>query len=128
MGSGNDMQGMDHGSMMGGTGTMQSPLLGGAGDIDYPHYLVNGRVPGSPVTLSAKPGQRVRIRYDNAGSDTAFRVAVGGHRMTSTHSDGYPVGPGPTDALLGRRVPTVSVTAHSAIAEKVMRETLPLVR
>lgn len=106
-GSMGGMEGMDHGSMMGGSmggmhgmGGMQSSLLGGAGDIVYPHYLVNGRVATDPVTLSAKPGQRVRVRFVNAGSDTAFRVAVGGHRMTVTHSDGFPVVPVPTDALL----------------------------
>ena len=102
-GSMGGMEGMDHGSMMGGMGGMggmQSPLLGGAGDIDYPHYLLNGRVPTEPVTLPAKPGQRVRVRFVNAGSDTAFRIAVGGHRMIVTHSDGFPVAPVPTDALL----------------------------
>ncbi|MCY7402504.1 MAG: multicopper oxidase family protein [Nocardioides sp.] len=98
--------GMMGGSMpgmggMGGMGEgMQSPLLGGAGDIDYPHYLINGRIPDAPVTLAGKPGQRVRIRFINAGSDTAFRVAIGGHRMTVTHSDGFPVVPVRTDALL----------------------------
>ena len=100
MGGMDDMGGMDHDSMMGGMEGMRSPLLGGAGDIDYPHYLLNGRVPTDPATLSAKPGQRVRIRFVNAGSDTAFRVAVGGHRMIVTHSDGFPVVPAPTDALL----------------------------
>jgi FtsP/CotA-like multicopper oxidase with cupredoxin domain len=113
-GSGNDMSGMggmggmDHGSMsgtgmgaMGGMGeAMTSPLLGGAGDVAYPHYLANGRVPAAPVTLSAKPGQRARLRLINAGSDTAFRVALGGHRLTLTHSDGFPVVPLTTDALL----------------------------
>ena len=34
------------------------------------------------------------------GSDTAFRVALGGHRLTVTHSDGFPVTPMTTDALL----------------------------
>ncbi|MEO6144846.1 MAG: multicopper oxidase family protein [Dermatophilaceae bacterium] len=97
--------GTDHGSMedmgMGGMGEgMTSPLLGGAGDIVYPHYLANGRVPAAPVTLSAKPGQRARLRLVNAGSDTAFRVALGGHRLTVTHSDGFPVTPVTTDALL----------------------------
>ena len=77
------MGGMDHGSMGGGMGMtmgegMPSPLLGGAGDVVYPHYLLNGRAPSSPVTLRAKPGQRIRIRLVNAGSDTAFRVALGG--------------------------------------------------
>ena len=92
-----DMGGMS----MGGMGSeMQSPILGGAGDISYPHYLVNGRTPQAPVTLTGKPGQRVRIRLVNAGSDTAFRVALGGHRLRITHSDGYPVEPAETDALM----------------------------
>lgn len=93
---------MGHGPMgMGGMGGgMSSSLLGGAGDVVYPHYLVNGRVPASPVTLRGKPGQRVRMRLVNAGSDTAFRVALGGHRMTVTQTDGFPVQPAETDALL----------------------------
>ena len=67
----------------------QSPLLGGAGDVVYPHYLVNGRVPAAPVTLQGKPGQRVRIRMVNAGSDTAFRwrsAATGSPSPTATAS------------------------------------------
>jgi FtsP/CotA-like multicopper oxidase with cupredoxin domain len=95
------MGGMGDGTMgMGGMGGMQSPLLGGAGDIAYPYFLVNGRTPTAPVVLTGRPGQRVRVRFVNAGSDTAFRVAVGGHRMTVTHSDGFPVVPAVTDALL----------------------------
>jgi len=70
------------------------------GDVTYPHYLINGRVATAPVTFGAKPAQRVRIRFINAGSDTAFRVALGGHRMTVTHTDGFPVTPVSTDSLL----------------------------
>ena len=100
-GSGSDMGGMGGMDMGSGMGeAMTSPLLGGAGDIAYPHYLANGRVPAAPVTLTAKPGQRARLRLINAGSDTAFRVALGGHRLTITHSDGFPVAPVTTDALL----------------------------
>lgn len=78
-----------------------SALLGGdAGDIAYPYYLVNGRVPAVPTTFNAKPGQRIRIRFINAGTDTAFRVALAGHVMTVTHTDGYPVLPTDVDALL----------------------------
>ncbi|MEU7872205.1 multicopper oxidase family protein [Dactylosporangium sp. NPDC049140] len=96
------------GGMMGMRGGMTgmsmeaytSPLLGGAGDVAYPHYLLNGRIPAAPVTLSGRPGQRVRIRIVNAGADTAFRVALGGHRLTVTHTDGFPVAPVDTDALL----------------------------
>jgi multicopper oxidase len=105
------MGGMDHGSMggmdgsmggdMGGMAeTMNSPLLGGAGDVAYPYYLVNGRTPDAPYRLTGRPGQRVRIRMVNAGSDTAFRVAIGGHQMTVTHCDGFRVVPVSTDALL----------------------------
>ena len=59
------------------------------------------------MTLTGKPGQRVRIRLVHAASDTAFRVALGGHRLTVTHTDGFPVVPADTDALLlamGERV------------------------
>ena len=66
----------------------------------YPHYLVNGRVPASPTSLRGKAGQRVRLRIVNAGSDTAFRVALGAHRLTVTHTDGFPVQPAEADALL----------------------------
>jgi len=94
------LKGLTEGSGKGGKGGGLTPLLGVAGDVAYPHYLANGRVPAAPVTLSAKPGQRLRLRLINAGSDTAFRVALGGHRLTLTHSDGFPVVPLSTDALL----------------------------
>ncbi|GAA1886560.1 multicopper oxidase family protein [Streptantibioticus ferralitis] len=78
-----------------------SRLLGGdAGDVAYPYYLVNGRTADSPETFTAKPGERLRIRIINAGGDTAFRVALGGHRMTVTHADGLPVAHTTADALL----------------------------
>ena len=84
---------------MEGVGT--SDLLGGdAGDINYPYYLINGRIPAAPTTFTAKPGQRIRMRIINAGSDTAFRVALAGHPMTVTHTDGFPVVPTEVDALL----------------------------
>jgi FtsP/CotA-like multicopper oxidase with cupredoxin domain len=78
-----------------------SPLLGGdAGDVRYPYYLINGRIRAAPRTFTARPGQRVRIRFINAAADTAFRVALGGHMMTVTHTDGYPVNPVQAGALL----------------------------
>ena len=79
----------------------QSDLLGGdAGDVRYPHFLINGRLPQAPATFTAKPGTRLRIRFINAAADTAFRVALGGHQMTVTHTDGYPVRHAQTEALL----------------------------
>ncbi|MEU0056663.1 multicopper oxidase family protein [Streptomyces sp. NPDC006334] len=70
------------------------------GHVDYPHYLINGRLPQAPSVFQARPGDRIRLRIINAGGDTAFRVALGGHRMTVTHTDGYPVEHKETDALL----------------------------
>ncbi|MFI9758216.1 multicopper oxidase family protein [Streptomyces sp. NPDC051963] len=79
----------------------ESDLLGGdAGDVAYPYYLVNGRTAAAPSVFRARPGDRIRIRFINAGGDTAFRVALGGHEMTVTHTDGFPVRPARTDALL----------------------------
>lgn len=107
--TGSGMSGMGMGMGGGGMGgeSMTSPLLGGAGDVAYPHYLVNGRVPAAPVTLTGRPGERVRVRLVNAASDTAFRVAVGGHQLSLTHADGFPVVPVSGDAVLlgmGERV------------------------
>ncbi len=96
MGGMHDMDGMP-----GMIGMGSSTLLGGdAGDVNYPYYLINGRIPAAPTTFSVKPGQRVRIRIINAGSDTAFRVALSSHRMTVTHTDGFPVQPTDVDAVL----------------------------
>ncbi|MFD8754513.1 multicopper oxidase family protein [Kitasatospora sp. NPDC059577] len=79
----------------------RSPLLGGdAGDVAHPFHLVNGRLPGAPETFTARPGDRIRIRLINAGGDTAYRVALGGHELTVTHTDGFPVEPATTQALL----------------------------
>lgn len=106
--SGMDMGGMDHGGMnMGGSGGMSmpadpnAPLGSDAGDIpDYPYYLLNGRIATDPVTFTARPRQRMRLRIINAAADTAFRVAVGGHQLRVTHSDGFPVEPVTTSSLL----------------------------
>ncbi|MFB7571148.1 multicopper oxidase family protein [Streptomyces sp. NPDC056165] len=78
-----------------------SKLLGGdAGDVKYPHHLVNGRVANDPAVYTGKPGKKVRLRIINAGSDTAYRVALGGHKLTITHTDGFPVRHQEVDALL----------------------------
>ena len=65
----------------------------------YPHFLVNGRTATHP-TSSPAARRRGRFRMINAAADTAFRVALGGHRMTVTHTDGFPVQPVTVDTLL----------------------------
>ena len=83
---------------MGGVGS--STLLGGdAGDVSYPYHIINGRPAGDRATI-AVPSGTVRLRVINAGSDTAYRFAVGGHRLTITHTDGFPVEPSTVDAIL----------------------------
>ncbi|MET9914521.1 multicopper oxidase family protein [Streptomyces sp. NPDC006476] len=114
-----------------------SDLLGGdAGDVEYPYFLINGRTAKAPSAFKARPGDRIRIRFVNAGGDTAFRVALGGHEMTVTHTDGHPVKHARTDALLigmGERY-DVLVTAGdgvfplTALAEGKKASTMAVLR
>ncbi|MGV1007234.1 MAG: multicopper oxidase domain-containing protein [Dermatophilaceae bacterium] len=85
---------------MHGMGQPMGPAPFGSSDVTYPYHLVNGRVATAPQTHAAHPGQRLRLRIVNAASDTIFTVALGGHRMTLTHTDGYAVQPRETDALV----------------------------
>ncbi|MER7717558.1 multicopper oxidase family protein, partial [Streptomyces flaveolus] len=75
-------------------------LHGEGGSVAHPFHLVNGRLPGHPEVFRCRPGDRVRLRIINAGAETAFRVALGDHEMTVTHTDGYPVKHTRTHALL----------------------------
>jgi multicopper oxidase len=101
-----------NGSSSGGMGSMMDGLTG---DVAYPLHVINGCAPSERETVTAEPGQRVRLRLINAGSDTAYRVAVGGHRMTVTHADGFPVTPIEVDNVvlgMGERYDVI-VTALS---------------
>jgi len=116
------------GGMMGGhrMGAGSSPLLGGdAGDVRYPHFLLNGRVPAAPASYRGRPGTRLRLRLVNAGGDTAFRVALSGHRMTVTHADGFPIEPIDTDTLLigmGERYDALVTLADGVFALVALAE------
>ncbi len=101
-------QGMDMSGMggmedmeMGAAGVSpEQPLGSDTGDVTYPAHLINGRLPRAPVTVEARPGRRLRLRLVNAAADTAYRFAVGGHRLTVTHADGFPVRPVEVETLL----------------------------
>lgn len=125
--------GMDHSRMdMGGSEVTdaaaampmgESALLGGhAGDVSYTAHLINGRPPEDRATFEVAAGDRVRLRVINAASDTAYRFAVGGHRLTVTHADGFPVKPVTVESLLlgmGERydvVIDVNSGAHPIVA------------
>ncbi len=104
---------------MGGMGGMHG--MGGmdAGDVEYPLYLINGRPPSDPDTLAARPGDRVRLRIVNSSADTVFTVALGGHDLSVTHTDGYPVQPVTTSALrigMGERYDATVTLADGVFA------------
>jgi FtsP/CotA-like multicopper oxidase with cupredoxin domain len=119
---GHDMGGgMGHGGMnMGGSSMGAGSMMGGlAGDVAYPLHLINGRAPVERETFEARPGQRVRLRLINAGSDTAYRVAVDGHRLTVTHADGFAVVPVEVDNVvlgMGERYDVVVTAGAGAFA------------
>src|SRR5262249_14028573 len=69
-------------------------------DVKYDAFLINGRGPDDPWTLSARPGERVRLRLIDGGSSTYFRVRLDGHPLEITHADGLAVQPVTVDHLL----------------------------
>ena len=117
MGGMEDMGGMGHGGEMGGMEGMEGqpmqPMEGMSGmegtagetppqwppDIVYPVYLINGKPPEEPEVLEVRRGQTVRLRLLNPSSSTIYRVALAGHSMRVTHTDGQPVEPVEVEAI-----------------------------
>ncbi len=56
-------------------------------------YLMNGTTPASNWTGLFKPGERVRLRFISAGTQTYFDVRIPGLKMTVVHVDGQDVEP-----------------------------------
>ncbi len=56
-------------------------------------YLVNGQTPETNWTALFKPGERIRLRFINAGAMTYFDVRIPGLRMTVVQADGQNVQP-----------------------------------
>ncbi|MCO8255791.1 multicopper oxidase family protein [Haladaptatus sp. AB618] len=79
---GGGMGGMGGGGMGGMMGDQRPPYAG---------LLVNGRLPEDPATFDVKEGERVRLRFINSSSATAFRVGIAGHKLWISHTDGRPV-------------------------------------
>lgn len=101
----------------GGPGvTPTTPLGKDGGDVEYPYFIINGRVPADPQTVDYRAGQRIRLRVINAGSDTAFRVAVPGTSMKIIQTDGYPVVPVQANSVIlgmGERVDAIITVNES---------------
>ncbi|ALV33164.1 multicopper oxidase domain-containing protein [Streptomyces sp. CdTB01] len=118
----------DGSEMSGMMPTKNNPLGSDVTDLAYPYYLVNGRPATDPATFKVTPGERIRLRIINAASETPFRVAVGGSRLTVTATDGFPVRPVTTDTVLvgmGERydaVVTVPRTGAVPLVAKVEGE------
>lgn len=56
-------------------------------------YLINGRSPLDNWTGLFQPGERVRLRFVNAGAGTFFDVRIPGLKMTVVQADGQDVQP-----------------------------------
>ncbi len=84
----------------------------------YPMYLINGRPAADPMTLEVSTGERVRLRLMNIGADTGFVVAIAGHRMTITHTDGMPIEPVEVEAVrlgMGERYDVIVTADNSGV-------------
>ncbi len=68
-------------------------------DPVYSTYLINGKTSVGQAPLRAKLGDRIRLRFINASSGTNYVVALDGHPMTVTHTDGHLVRPVTVDAI-----------------------------
>lgn len=126
-----------HAAHRAGGGPHSDALNSGGGDVSYPLFLLNGRHSSAPVEFATRKGERIRFRIVNAAADTPFRVAVGGHQMTVTHADGFPVVPVTVDTLMiamaERYDVTVTVAADGAfpliaVAEAKADEAMAVVR
>lgn len=75
-------------------------MMGGLpGAPPYEGTLINGRLPDSPSTVTVEEGDRVRLRFVNAGAATTYRVAIAGHDVEITHTDGPAVEPVTVDGF-----------------------------
>jgi FtsP/CotA-like multicopper oxidase with cupredoxin domain len=126
-----------HAAHQAGGGPHSEFLNSAGGDVNYALYLLNGKSSSSPVEFTARRGERIRFRMINAAADTPFRVALGGHQMTVTHADGFPVEPVTVDALMiamaERYDVTVTVAGDGvyplvAVAEAKADEAMAVVR
>jgi CopA family copper-resistance protein len=91
-------------------------------------YLVNGHGPKDNWTALFKPGERVRLRLINAGSQTIFDVRIPGLKLTVVAADGQDVRPVEVDELQIANAETYDVIvqptedrAYTLVAEAVDR-------
>ncbi len=66
-------------------------------DVSGYTYLLNGQTNAVPWFGEMKPGERVRLRFVNAGAMSYFDVRIPGLKMTVVEADGQAVVPVPVD-------------------------------
>jgi len=134
MGTGSGrMTGMMQGMSRGQGGMMGGGMMG----VEMPPYagiMINGRLPEAPVVFDTRKGERLRLRFLNASGASAYRVAIGGHRMAITHTDGRPVKPLAVDSFyigMGERYDVLVEANNSGawwIAAAPLEANLPAAR
>jgi FtsP/CotA-like multicopper oxidase with cupredoxin domain len=72
----------------GGMGGMGGMMGAGAGRPLFDTFVVNGKAYPHVPPLVVRQGERVRLRLINAGATQTQALALAGHRLTLTHSDG----------------------------------------
>lgn len=79
--------------MAGGPGiTANMPLGADGGDVGYPHFVINGRVPADPQVADYKPGRRIRLRIINAGGEViAAPYGKDGHAQLNLRINSAPL-------------------------------------
>ena len=91
-------------------------------------YLINGLMPEENWTGLFRPGERLRLRFINAGAMTIFDVRIPGLKMTVVHADGQDVEPVEVDEFRMGAAETYDVivqpkedTAYTIFAEPMDR-------
>jgi FtsP/CotA-like multicopper oxidase with cupredoxin domain len=110
-----DMAGMMGGMMGrmmgGGSNDPNAPLV----EPVYDAYTINGQLAEIAEPLTAKQGEKLKLRFINGSSGTIYDLRLAGHTLTITHTDGRPVEPFTVDVLriaMGERY-DVEVTANN---------------
>ncbi len=77
-------------------------------------YLVNGLSPHDNWTGLFRPGERVRLRFINAGAGTYFDVRIPGLELTVVQADGQDIQPVTVDEFRIAIAETYDVIVHPA--------------
>jgi CopA family copper-resistance protein len=94
-------------------------------------FLINGRSTADNWTALFRPGERVRLRFINAGAQTIFNVRIPGLKMIVVGADGQNVRPVPVDEFQIGNAETYDVVvqpvedrAYAIVSEAVDRSGL----